>query len=460
MPGWIRICLLSVGLLLVLGLLLAVIWVPTDVPLGAGAGVDMLRLDDAVISGVSAGNEKWQIRAEQVHVTKDRSPMRLQKLRDGALTVDGKPLLGLTADEADYNRATRQLSLVGDVRVTYRERVRVEAPGLVWDARGNRLRAGGVVTVRVRGVVAQGRNLDLDLKKGTLTMSQVTAQVPPSAVEQTSRPAVFFSFRRLAVAGCAVLSMAAALGQDASRDSTTPPGPGAAKEKPIDISGDHLRYTDETSEWRYWGHVVAIQDDTWFLCDEILYNDETKQGSCRGSIKITDPKLDLTGDDVTFDTATKMAVITGSVKAVYHRTEEKATDESQPNTKEGGSLREKVKGDVVMTCDRLEYNYKDKIAVMTGGTHIETETWIATADRVTYARKSEIAELVGHVHAVHKEKGHAFDAPRVRMSLKKGDEWIEADSEDKTPIRATVMVEEEEGESKTGSPTNPSGGEH
>ena len=30
----------------------------------------------------------------------------------------------------------------------------------------------------------------------------------------------------------------------------------------------------------------------------------------------------------------------------------------------------------------------------------------------------------------------------MRMSFKKGDEWIEADSENGAPIRATVMVEE------------------
>ena len=41
------------------------------------------------------------------------------------------------------------------------------------------------------------------------------------------------------------------------------------------------------------------------------------------------------------------------------------------------------------------------------------------------------------------------------MSFKKGDEWIEADSEDNTPIRATVTVQEKEKKAE-GAPNQPS----
>jgi lipopolysaccharide assembly outer membrane protein LptD (OstA) len=55
------------------------------------------------------------------------------------------------------------------------------------------------------------------------------------------------------------------------------------------------------------------------------------------------------------------------------------------------------------------------------------KTRTLTADSATYNGKDEIVQLVGNVKGSDEKERHSFSAPKVTISLKKDDEWIEAE---------------------------------
>ncbi len=67
------------------------------------------------------------------------------------------------------------------------------------------------------------------------------------------------------------------------------------------------------------------------------------------------------------------------------------------------------------------------------------KTRTVTADSATYAGKEEIVQLVGNVKGRDEEEKHTFSSPKVTISLKEDDEWIEAEK-----ATGSFYVKEEE----------------
>ena len=82
----------------------------------------------------------------------------------------------------------------------------------------------------------------------------------------------------------------------------------------------------------------------------------------------------------------------------------------------------------VVTCDKIDYFYKEKRAESAGNLKIVQKDRVDyPADAATYLGKDEIVKLTGNIQANDEKKKHTFSAPKVTISLKDDDEWMEAE---------------------------------
>lgn len=169
------------------------------------------------------------------------------------------------------------------------------------------------------------------------------------------------------------------------------------------------------------GHVKFVHKDTTLTSDTIEYDEVTKIAVSPGAVNITNPECDIKGVKGTAYFNKKLGVIEGDVVMFV---KPKKTEDDKAAKDDNSAA--KFKAPTTITCDKLEYFYKDKIASATGGVVFKQDKRTAVADKAVYDQNKELLTLTGHIKGTD-EDGQTFSAPgKVIMSLKKGDEWIEA----------------------------------
>ena len=171
------------------------------------------------------------------------------------------------------------------------------------------------------------------------------------------------------------------------------------------------------------GNVKWVHEDTVLTSDAIEYNETTKTAVSTGKLTITDPECNIVGAKGSASFKKRLGVVEGSV--VMNIRPKKTTEEQNAAEKDKGAVGN-FKEPTTITCAKLEYQYRTKIATAIGGVNFQQGKRTAKADKAVYDGKKEILTLTGSVIAVD-EDGQRFEAPdKITISMKKGDEWIEA----------------------------------
>lgn len=168
------------------------------------------------------------------------------------------------------------------------------------------------------------------------------------------------------------------------------------------------------------GHVWFQHGDTRLTSDHINYDQavKVKTATSPGKLTISDPECDISGNKGTAYFIKRLGVIEGNVVMLLK-------PKPDPNAlADKDSVRSKLRQPTTITCSKIEYLYKKKLATAFGGVIFQQEKRKATADKAVYDHKSELLTLTGNVEAVD-EEGQTFSAPKAVISLKKGDEWID-----------------------------------
>ena len=167
------------------------------------------------------------------------------------------------------------------------------------------------------------------------------------------------------------------------------------------------------------GNVSFTHDDTVIKSDQVDYDGNAKIAVSPGKVNINDPECDILGDKGSAYFNKRLGVVEGNVVMNL-----------KPKSTEAGadkeSVRNKLNQPTTITCQKLEYFYKNKLASATGNVIFKQKNRTANADKAVYDEKKELLTLSGNVKGVD-EYGQTFTAPgNVVISLKKGDEWMEA----------------------------------
>ncbi|MCL5104023.1 MAG: LPS export ABC transporter periplasmic protein LptC [Armatimonadetes bacterium] len=183
------------------------------------------------------------------------------------------------------------------------------------------------------------------------------------------------------------------------------------------------------------GHVRFVHKDTMLASDLIEYDKPTQVAVSPGMVTITNPECDIKGVKGTAYFKKKLGVIEGSVEMLVKPKQTEAEKSDKDSVA-------KFKTPTSITCEKLEYFYKDKVASATGGVVFKQEKRTASADKAVYDQKKEILTLTGNVKGSD-EDGQTFNSPsKVVMCLKKGEEWIEVQNAN---TKFKIDLGEEEG---------------
>lgn len=238
---------------------------------------------------------------------------------------------------------------------------------------------------------------------------------------------------RIAVVLCTALAMAVALGAQEKKP---------AEKEEVTISGDHWKWRggENQSIYTITGSVVVKHLDTTLTADRAEYDEKTRVVTAEGNLKMVDPETEISGAKATAYLNDRKSVIEGDVKLI-------AKPKPEENPKNPESPRSKFREPATVTCDRMEYLYRKKIATAEGNLKVTQKTRTLVGSKAVYDVNQELLTLTGGVR-VTDEEGQTFTSPgTVKASLKEGAEWIEAENGSAT---LKVNVEEETGGGKTG----------
>ncbi len=171
------------------------------------------------------------------------------------------------------------------------------------------------------------------------------------------------------------------------------------------------------------GHVKFVQGDTTLYADKVDYRESTRTATASGNLKIYDDQNTITGETCAVDFKAKKGTLSGNIVLVA-KPKPKPAGQTASNSK---AIKDQWKDEVTITCDKAEFYYKEKRAVVPGPLKMVQKTRTVTAESGTYNGKEEIVQLVGNVKGNDEKDRHSFTAPSVKISLKKDNEWIQAE---------------------------------
>ncbi len=204
---------------------------------------------------------------------------------------------------------------------------------------------------------------------------------------------------------------------------------GGKKLEEVNISFKHLRRDlSEKHVTFVEGDVKCVHGDMLLITQRAIVDEKEQVITVPGKITITSPECDIVADRGIAYLKKRLAVLEGNVVMHLKPKVEEEIDEN--------SERAKYTKPTMITCEKIEYLYRKKVASGMGNVVFKQDKRIATAKKFTYDEKSEVLTVIGDVKAVD-EDGQTFYAPeKVLICLKRGNEYMEASN-----AAATIKVD-------------------
>lgn len=233
------------------------------------------------------------------------------------------------------------------------------------------------------------------------------------------------------IAALAVAAITLSIGAPAEKPQT-------AKKESATINGDHWKVQgdDDARVYTITGNVVVKYQDMTLTADKAVYTKKTETVVAEGNFKIVDTENDITGTKGIAYLNERRSIVDGNVKMI--------TKPKNSAGKSEESVHTQLRKPATITCDKLEYLYRKKIATAEGNLKVTQKNRALVAKKAVYDVNQELLTLTGEVKATD-EKGQTFTSPgTVKTSLKEGAEWLEAENGS-----ATVEVELEDEPTET-----------
>ena len=438
-----------------------------------------LQLNDVELSGRSGGKPQWSVHARRIQLTPDQSSIVIDSLERGVLMRSAKPYLQFVASRVLYalggtSNTSGTIDVSGGIRIasvgpasplnapiaistsraqwngyrstlTLPDRVQVsfqhtpKDPGIALDSEGATWNASNsqlVCPARVHAAVdslgsygpyqVESTGLLYDEPSGQVRCANPISVSVPALGSATCRPLVVDTHQHTSDFGQVkiVADAPAILTPMPTPAPPTTQKPGAKLPDDTDDNtvtvdapgGGH--WDEQTKTLPVKGPVTFHQGDAAMSTVGAIYDRKSDIAKGLSPVTITDPETTVTGDQGSVDFKHHIANLTGHIHIDVEPKPEKAADPD--DTSGEGEARQPS----VLTCDAVDYDYRKKFAITKGTVVIKQKHRTVTADQGTYDTVKHIADLTGHVVA-DSDDGQHMEADHAKISLKKGDEWID-----------------------------------
>ena len=214
----------------------------------------------------------------------------------------------------------------------------------------------------------------------------------------------------------------------------TPPEEKKEEEREIEFHFTKAKYDYKTKTYVFTkGELIDVKEKAKIEADEIVYNEETEKATAKGNLKFTDEENEITAPSLEADLKEKIVVVNGEVTIVNIR--KKKEEEKKEEKKEG--LKKYWKEKTILKCQKVTYNYKDKIAYLEDKVVVTQEDKELVAQKVTWLGKEDKIILEGDVK-FKDEKGQTMNCSKMVIYTKEDNEWVEIEG----PLSGTFKVKE------------------
>jgi len=146
------------------------------------------------------------------------------------------------------------------------------------------------------------------------------------------------------------------------------------------------------------GNVRIVSEDAVLRTNAATYQHRTQVATAPGRLQIEDAQNTLVGKAGVAYYKTRTAEVRGDVRITVRP---RPGDRNAPE----GSLRREFKDPVVITCDRVDYNWRTRVAVATGNLLFRQKDRRVTAERAVYEGRLERVTLTGNVRGLMEDGG-------------------------------------------------------
>jgi len=309
--------------------------------------------------------------------------------------IEGTPApVAMNASSIKWNGAQKSLTATGTVETQFTlpkttTKVNLNSTIITWETESGRIIAPTATRANISSL-------------GDLNCASVSFDLKTKAFDLTSA--------HLAACGETVKTTVKAEKSDKDRDRVY-----------MDSPDGKWHRDDQNDTWVTNGKITFRQDDATLTTVGAFYDGKANTAKALSPVVVSDSESTLTGKDGKIDFNKKIVTITGSVHLVETPKDDQSSKKTDNSDKSIASVQNEPTD---ITCDSLVYNYKTKIAVITGNIVITQKKRVVTADKGTYDAGKKIAELNGSV-VEKKSDGSIGHADKAKVSLKKGDEWAD-----------------------------------
>ncbi len=369
-----------------------------------------LRLHDVAITLREGKRTMATLSVERIDIERSRIQWRVVNLHESAFYDEEGKLLGhAVAGEAVYNQPRRQLLIMGAPTITLLRNpllennspVTLRMPLIRWDLRASQIAVEHPFTMEWRGGSARAERLMLSLRDSHLRIERGTLRLQTESRNERREIEIDF---------------------------------GIWEQMGNIQKGQDLKFRDgDTTAFAPYGEVDS----------------KRRYAIATGELWLKDPRLDLQANklEVWYAQNQKRALLSQNVRMLIKPREN--ANQPPAEGEEEDRLQEAKRYPVEAECGQIEYFYRKKIGVITGGIKAvqrlkEGKIRKLSADRAEYDQKNEILTLIGNVTL--EDPDGKFIAELLIVSVKEGEEWVKAPKGVKGVIYYT---EEEEGGEST-----------
>lgn len=156
--------------------------------------------------------------------------------------------------------------------------------------------------------------------------------------------------------------------------------------------------------------VTQEGEDFVLLCQQIVYDRGRNGAVATGNPKISTRDTSISGARLQADFNRKVVVMTGNVELRSRGKGDGLKSNSSPVSRSKPSR---------LTCDRVEYNYETRDAIITGSIHMMQDTTSGTCDKVLFDEENNIVTMQGRAKFVNTQ-GQTIESPELKVWLDSG----------------------------------------
>jgi lipopolysaccharide export system protein LptA len=226
------------------------------------------------------------------------------------------------------------------------------------------------------------------------------------------RPLVFLS---LCVSSSAILVAVHAQGtKKPVQPAKQNPAPDKTTEGNVIVSGDNSISDDATGISRLTKNVTVTQvgEDFILYAQSLTYNSRLDRAVATENLRVETRDSTIKGLRIDADFNTKILTLTGNVVISTHGQGDGITGRRDDKTARGQLTRKSSK----IICDRVDWDYETREAVLTGHIRMVQGKSEGTCDRILFDERQNVAQLKGRVRFTD-EKGQVFNTPDLTIYM-------------------------------------------